>query len=203
MNEAPDPQDPRIDATAARDAEPSAPLTAAAGDGAPLQPEAEQSLWTGRTHWHYFVGRMAVALVAILLAWWLISGLSTRFQWTGRSALLIAAIVTLVIVLGVVVSMALQIMQYRYRLTDQRLFIEKGILSQTIDQSELIRVDDVRVHKRLVDRILGLGSLEIRSTDASHQAIHIRGVKHPEPVAELVRTRMRNLRSRSLFVEKL
>lgn len=91
----------------------------------------------------------------------------------------------------------------RYRLTDQRLFIERGVLAQTIDQTELIRVDDVRVRKTLLDRVFGLGDVEINSTDASDAFILIEGIRDPDRIAEDVRSRMRALRKKSLFIENL
>jgi uncharacterized membrane protein YdbT with pleckstrin-like domain len=119
------------------------------------------------------------------------------------TTLTIAAAFTAFMVLIIGGYILYRIVQNRYRLTGQRLFVETGILSQTIDQTELIRVDDVRVHKRLTDRLLNMGTVEVRSTDASDAAIIIRGVKNAEQVAELVRTNMRALRSRSLFIENL
>ena len=91
----------------------------------------------------------------------------------------------------------------RYRLTDQRLFIERGVLTQTIDQTELIRVDDVRVRKTLLDRVFGLGDVEINSTDASDATIILEGIRDPDRISEDVRSRMRALRKRSLFIENL
>jgi len=175
----------------------------AVGDGAPIDPAAEATTWTGRTHWQSFMLRIAGGVLLIAGAWWCISWLASRNQWSGRSTLLTAAIVSLAIILGLAVSILYHILLNGYRLTGQRLFISHGIISQTIDQLELIRVDDVRVRKSLLDRVFGLGTVEIRSTDTTHPGVQIQGVKDADSVAELVRTSMRTLRSRSLFVENL
>ena len=97
----------------------------------------------------------------------------------------------------------LRILGCSYRLTTERLFIERGILSRTIDQTELIRVDDVRIHKSLVDRLFGLGTVTVKSTDATDRDLSVEGISEPEKVAEAIRTRMRTLRRQSLFVESL
>jgi len=81
--------------------------------------------------------------------------------------------------------------------------LERGILSQTIDQTELIRVDDVRVRKSLLDRVFGLGDVEITSTDASDRLVVLEGIRDPDQVAEDIRSRMRSLRKSSLFIENL
>ena len=83
------------------------------------------------------------------------------------------------------------------------MFIGRGILSRTIDQAELIRIDDVRIHKSLLNRMTGVGSVELFSTDASDRQVTIWGVQKPEELAESIRDQMRRLRQRSLFVESL
>ncbi|MBI5288248.1 MAG: PH domain-containing protein, partial [Chloroflexi bacterium] len=115
----------------------------------------------------------------------------------------VIALVWLVGGLFVLGRMVARILGHRYRLTTQRLFIEKGILSQTIDQTELIRVDDVRVHKSVLDRVFGLGTVEIASSDATNPSVRIVGVAGPEAVAEHVRANMRIMRKRAVFVENV
>jgi membrane protein YdbS with pleckstrin-like domain len=176
---------------------------AAGGDGAPVEPAAETTLWTGRTHWHHYFGRVVLAVIAAALIWWVISALASHYAWPARTASTVAALISLLILAVVSASILYRIIQCRYRLTNQRLFVERGIIRQTIDQTELIRVDDVRVHKALVDRFLRMGSIEVHSTDATDAALLIVGVKDADHVSELLRTNMRALRSRSLFVERL
>jgi membrane protein YdbS with pleckstrin-like domain len=91
----------------------------------------------------------------------------------------------------------------RYRLTSQRLFIDRGILSRTTDQLELIRVDDISVRRSIIDRMVGLGNVIIRSTDASDPELVMRGIEKADDVAEHIRTHMRRLRGRGLYVESL
>ena len=97
----------------------------------------------------------------------------------------------------------LRIISRRYRLTSQRLFIERGILNQTIDQTELIRVDDVRLEKTLIDRVFGLGTVSLLSTDVTDRLVVIEGIDNADRVAEAVRTNMRTQRGKALFVENL
>ena len=170
----------------------------AAGDGAPLEPAAEQTVWVGRTHWTHFAGSVALAAVAVaVITFVCLSRKSTRG--------IFGIWLTLVGACGAALALRIlwRVLQCRYRLTDQRLFIERGILNQTIDQTELIRVDDVRVRKTLPDRLLGLGSVEVLSTDLTDRSVVIEGVRAPESVAEHIRTKMRALRRKSLFVENL
>lgn len=179
------------------------PLGTPTGDGAPVDPARENTVWSGRTHWHHYLGRVVLGGIGICLGWWIISKLATHFKWVWSTTVLVDILLALVVFAAIAISIFYRVLQQRYRLTGQRLFIERGILSQTIDQTELIRVDDVRVHKRVIDRLLNMGTVEIRSTDATDQGISIRGIKGADEVAELVRNSMRSLRSKSLFIENL
>jgi membrane protein YdbS with pleckstrin-like domain len=177
---------------------------ATGGDGAEVRPAGETEVWAGRTHWKHFAGRLTLWALACALGAVLIGMAASRTEWlSGRVAFWI--IVALVLVSGSVVvgHVMLTVLDHRYRLTTQRLFIERGILSRTIDQTELIRVDDVRLYRSVVDRVFGLGTVAILSTDATDRETRIEGIADPEPVAEAIRSNMRSMRRKSLFVENL
>lgn len=55
----------------------------------------------------------------------------------------------------------------RYRLTNQRVILESGLLGKRIDEIELFRVKDTRLHQSFLQRLVGLGDIEIISTDVS------------------------------------
>ena len=180
------------------------PTEALGGDGAAVDPAAERDIWTGRTHWKHFAGRLALWFGGNIAAFIFIAWIASASESvTGVAAAL--AMLLVFILSGVVVftGIFVKILGRRYRLTSQRLFIERGIFSQTIDQTELIRIDDVRVVKTFVDRFLGLGSITLLSTDITDGRVVLDGIDAPEQVAESVRTHMRILRKNSLFVENL
>ncbi len=163
----------------------------------------EGAIWQGRTDWRYFTGICIWSGIGIVIACAIVIYAAAKTSLTGGWAFLICLMIVALVSLGVGTWILLQIIRTRYRLTDQRLFIERGVFSQTIDQIELIRVDDVRLRKKFIDRIVGLGSVELLTTDTSDAHLVIEGIRNPEEIAEHVRTRMRELRSRSLFIENL
>jgi membrane protein YdbS with pleckstrin-like domain len=176
----------------------------AGGDGASLDPNREVEIWTGRTHWKHYAGRLLLWLILNVVVAMLIVMGAKRLEWlTGWGAFW--TITAIVVVSGLIVigGVFFTIIGRRYRVTSQRLFIENGILSQTVDQTELIRVDDVRIHKTLLNRIFGLGTIAVLSTDASNREVTITGVADPDQVAESLRKNMRTMRQKSLFVENL
>ncbi len=158
---------------------------------------AEDALWSGRTDWKHFAG-MILAYAAASTVLLVGSLIWLELRWAGW--LLLA-----VVVVGIVIAarLAVIVLSTRYHLTSERLFIERGLVSLIKDQTELIRVDDVRVRKRLVDRIFNLGTVEVMSTDMSDQSVVIEGVADADEVAELIRAHMRTARKKSLFIENL
>jgi uncharacterized membrane protein YdbT with pleckstrin-like domain len=124
---------------------------------------------------------------------------------TGYALLLIAAVPGLLWSLWTVGRMLIDPINLRYWLTTDRLFIRRGILRRTTDQTELIRVDDIRVHQGIIDRVFGIGNVEVDcESDITDAKLVLAGVDDPTHVAELVRTGMQKLRrARGVFVEKL
>ena len=59
------------------------------------------------------------------------------------------------------------------------------------------------MYKSVTDRLFGLGTVAILTTDASDRELRIEGITQPEHVAESIRGRMRTMRQKSLFVERL
>ena len=53
----------------------------------------------------------------------------------------------------------------RYTLTDERLIIESGILSKNLDEIELFRIKDTKLSQGLFQRFVGLGDINVASTD--------------------------------------
>jgi uncharacterized membrane protein YdbT with pleckstrin-like domain len=100
-------------------------------------------------------------------------------------------------------GVAVKVLGTKYRLTSQRLFICRGILSQTTDQTELIRVDDVSLFKTFFGRLLNVGTVTMLTTDATDRQVKMEGISDPDQVAEAIRSRMRTLRGKSLYVENL
>ena len=198
---APPPADPGEGAT------PAEVLAAAGGDGAAIPPSEEREIWAARTSWKHFYGRWAAwASVMIVLV---VGAILARGRWTWLqdkgTIWTLGAMSVVILGSGAVLwaKFAIQIFSVHYRLTSQRLFVGRGILSRTTDQTELIRVDDVRVKQGLVDRIVDCGSVDVISTDVSDATLTLVGVAGPDKIAEHIRQNMRALRKKSLFVENL
>jgi type II secretory pathway component PulF len=84
-----------------------------------------------------------------------------------------------------------------FTLTSQRIKLESGVLSKTYDQVELYRVKDTILTRTLLQRILGLGSIKMITSDPTQPELVFPSIADSEHVREMVRQnveRMRRLR---------
>ena len=84
-----------------------------------------------------------------------------------------------------------------YEVTDQRIKLKTGILSQEIDECELYRVRDYRVVKPFFQRIFGLGKIELSTSDRSNSSINLNGIKDPENLYNLIRDNVEKIRKKN------
>ena len=74
----------------------------------------------------------------------------------------------------------------RYRLSDDRLFCEKGFLNIKQDEVLLYRVRDLQLNMSLGQRIFGVGTICVVSSDKSVPHLDLVNVKDPRNVKELI-----------------
>ena len=67
-----------------------------------------------------------------------------------------------------------------------KFFRHKGFLSAIIDEMNVYRCYDVSLTITLFDKIFGTGTIEICSNDASAPKFHLRHIKNPYKVRDLV-----------------
>ena len=84
----------------------------------------------------------------------------------------------------------------RYRLTSQRLFAQTGLIAKNLEEVELFRVKDVTLSQGVLDRLLGVGTVTVLSTDDTAPRLELRGVLRPMEVKEQIRTAFRAARQR-------
>ena len=74
----------------------------------------------------------------------------------------------------------------RYRLSEDRLFCEKGFLNIKQDEVLLYRVRDLQLNMSLSQRIFGVGTICVVSSDKSVPHMDLVNVKDPRNVKELI-----------------
>jgi len=74
----------------------------------------------------------------------------------------------------------------RYRLSEDRLFCEKGFLNIKQDEVLLYRVRDLQLNMSFGQRIFGVGTICVVSSDKSVPHLDLVNVKNPREVKELI-----------------
>lgn len=74
----------------------------------------------------------------------------------------------------------------RYSLSEDRLFWEKGLLNLKADEVLLYRIQDLELTISLGQRIFGVGTVCVHSSDKSIPHLDLRNVKNPREVKELI-----------------
>lgn len=85
----------------------------------------------------------------------------------------------------------------RFTLTNERLRWQWGILNRRTEEVELYRVRDLGFHQPFIQRMLGLGTIEVTSTDERTPEIVLPAISGADDVREYFREateRMRQLR---------
>ena len=73
-----------------------------------------------------------------------------------------------------------------YGVSDTRLFIQTGLLNIYEDEVRLYRITDIGLRKNFLQRLLGMGTIEMSSSDKSLRDFKLVNVKDCEEVKELI-----------------
>jgi len=74
-----------------------------------------------------------------------------------------------------------------YTLTDQRLKFTRGVLTKTTEDLELYRVRDTKFEQGLFERLVGLGRIQLFTTDETSPSIVLPFIGDAEGVREKIR----------------
>jgi len=129
-------------------------------------------------------------LVAVLAG--VIAGLLTRA--TGRSveAPWVAAAVLVVFVVVLVWGLIRRIAT-TYTITNRRLTIRSGLLARELHGCRLERVQNVNTRQRLLERMLGIGTVDFDTAAGAAYDFSFRGVEDPGGIVRTVNAALEDL----------
>ena len=94
---------------------------------------------------------------------------SSKYYWTDRKR-----------------YMGMPLSFTRYALSEDRLFLSVGFFSVKDEEILLYRVRDISVQRTLWQRIFGVGTITISSSDKSTPTVVLKNIKDPLEVKELI-----------------
>ncbi len=74
----------------------------------------------------------------------------------------------------------------RYRLSENRIFCEKGFFSLHEEEILLYRIRDLELRMHLGQRLFGVGSVFLHSSDKTMPTLELKNIKRPREVKELL-----------------
>jgi membrane protein YdbS with pleckstrin-like domain len=156
----------------------------------------EQELWRGAYAYKSMIGMLSAGGVASLVAIIVLFAAKSEIVWW----IIFACLAAMWIVIGVTVVH--RRFGIRYRLTNQRFFIEKGIFGRVTDRIEVIDINDMEFEQSPFERMFDVGSIRLSTTDRSVPKFTLQGIEHVQEVFNLIDQARRAERNRrGLYVE--
>ncbi len=84
----------------------------------------------------------------------------------------------------------------RYRLSTMRFFITRGLIARHVEELDLFRIKDISLVQGVLQRLLGVGTITILSTDDTNPRIKVSGINQPLEIKEILRIHYRAARQR-------
>ena len=81
-----------------------------------------------------------------------------------------------------------------FELTSERLRLYEGVLNQEIDEIELYRVKDTTITRPFLQRIFGLSTITLKTSDRTHPEVIIPAIKEGMEVREKIRSHVETVR---------
>ena len=84
----------------------------------------------------------------------------------------------------------------RYCLSEDRLFVSEGFLNIKDDEILLYRVRDIDTRRNLWQRLFGVGTVVVMSSDKSMPNLVLKNIKDPVAVKELIHRQVEEMKIR-------
>ena len=171
----------------------------------PLTPAKEELLWEGSPSLKALAVQVAAtavfAIVVPIIVYMAYAPLRDLVSGASRDAARLvveneetARTVIVLAVVALVGSRAvrlgwrmLSLRGNRYRVSNQRVTIESGVLSKNLVELDVRTIDDITFNQTFIERLLGIGQVAILSSDPAVPRARLVGIPDPRQVRELVR----------------
>lgn len=164
--------------------------------GRPKEPDAESGpLYEGGPSMAALAGSFIKFLLFLIVVCFLAF---FPITWLGKAAelplikgfdhyRLLGALVLICLDLLVFLFAVLKLKAISYTITNDRLEFERGIFARETDNLDLFRIKDLKLNRTLLDRMLGVGTVHLVSSDTSHPAIELYKIRDSKRVYDILK----------------
>ena len=167
-------------------------------------PSKEETIWSGSPSWLLLTGRLT-ALVTVAIALPVVTHLlaAAASDEESRAFLLrvgwsLAIVAVLVLAASFVIGLVL-LRSTRYTVTNQRVLIEQGLLTKSLNEIDMRLIDDTIFFQSFLHRVVGIGQVTVLSSDKNTPVYVLRGIADPRGVRETIRTHSYQASQRQVF----
>jgi uncharacterized membrane protein YdbT with pleckstrin-like domain len=136
----------------------------------------------------FYVRGLLMAIIAGVIA-----GVVTRISGGGVQAGWVGAAVLVVFIVVLVWGLIRRI-STTYTISNRRLTIHSGLISREMHETRLERVQNVNSRQRLLERILGVGTVDFDTAGGAAYDFKFRGVDDPGQICRTVDRALHELR---------
>jgi len=161
--------------------------------------EPEKELWRGGYSPKAMIGAWVLSgLIDVVL---LTVGIYAGFGATGWLILVAAMLLPWLYHAAV---LCYRRMSVSYRLTTQRFIHELGLLRRVNNRIELLDMDDITFEQGLLERLVGVGTIRIGSSDRTDPELVLPGIENVKEVAAILdNARLAERRRRGVHIEQI
>ena len=139
--------------------------------------QGEEVVFEGHPTWRAILGFYVIAIVGAILV-----GVIVALAASAGIGIAVGVVLVLItLVVGFVRRMATV-----YMVSNQRLYIRRGILSKRVQQTRIDRVQNVNTDQSLFDRILRVGKVDFDTAGTDDSDFVFEGISHPDRVVAAV-----------------
>lgn len=173
----------------------------------PPQPAVEETLWQATPSPMLLAAHFA-GIVLVIIAASVLTMLSRR-EVTAESEdpglavfVWVIACIVLVVQLTALAVAWIRLRSTHYTLTNQRVLIEQGVFTKTVNEIDLRYVDDSLFMQSFLERLVGIGNVTLHSSDKTTPQYVLRAIAEPRKVRETIRTESYKASQRQLFTRE-
>ncbi|PKL49170.1 MAG: hypothetical protein CVV39_03395 [Planctomycetes bacterium HGW-Planctomycetes-1] len=152
--------------------------------------EASPSLWLLTPS---FLKMAVVLAICYFMAFWPVKQIladaklgenviGTIEKYRAVVALSLSAAAVLVFLLKII-----KLKSIRYRITTDRIEWSRGILSRNVDNIDMFRIVDMSMHRSFSDRLVGIGSVMLITTDKTDPRFRFEKVGNPNQLYSIIK----------------
>jgi membrane protein YdbS with pleckstrin-like domain len=170
----------------------------------PARSVVEETLWRGNPSAMKLVGRIigiVLILVIVPLVFHYAAASTADLERSANIARIgwwITGLLVLIEVVRFFVALA-HLRSTLYTITNQRVMIEKGLLTKSLSEIDLRYIDDTQFFQGVIDRLLGVGNVTIVSSDKTTPVYVLQGVRDPRNLREMIRSNSYQVSQRQIF----